>query len=285
MSYKKLWIVFAVVVIGSFSVLGYYGRQIYRSAPPIPVQVVTEAGRVLYTAADIKDGQNIWQSTGGQELGTVWGHGAYVAPDWSADWLHREAMFLLDLWAQREFQQPFASLGVEDSARLQARLKEHLRRNTYDPATGNLVVSADRAAAIAANADYYRRLFNDDPGLADTREAYAMKDGTVTDPGRLDDLGGFFFWASWACVTNRPGSDVTYTNNWPPDTTVGNVPQAMLHLTTGFSVVSEFSPGGTPATATTTSTPRTCRATIPSSASSRRRRCGRRSSTSGWSPR
>lgn len=237
MSYRKLWIVFAVVVIGSFTVLGYYGREIYRKAPPIPDQVVTEEGILLYTAADIKDGQNVWQSTGGQELGTVWGHGAYVAPDWSADWLHREAMFLLDLWAQREFQQPFASLGVEDSARLQARLQEHLRRNTYDPATGDLIVSADRATAIAANADYYRRLFNDDPGLAETREAYAMKDGTVTDPGRLDDLGAFFFWTSWACVTDRPGSDVTYTNNWPPDTTVGNVPQAMLHLTTGFSVI------------------------------------------------
>ena len=74
----------------SFLLLGYYGREIYYAAPPIPKQVVTADGTVLFTGQDIKDGQNVWQSIGGQEVGTIWGHGAYVAPDWSADWLHRE---------------------------------------------------------------------------------------------------------------------------------------------------------------------------------------------------
>ena len=57
----------------------------------------------LFTSQEIKDGQNVWQSIGGQEIGTVWGHGAYVAPDWSADWLHRETLFLLDKWSQKEY--------------------------------------------------------------------------------------------------------------------------------------------------------------------------------------
>ena len=87
-SYRNLWLALFGVIALSFLALGYFGREIYYAAPPIPRQVATADGAVLFTGQDIKDGQNVWQSIGGQEVGTVWGHGAYVAPDWSADWLH-----------------------------------------------------------------------------------------------------------------------------------------------------------------------------------------------------
>ena len=93
---RKLWIAFTIVMLFSFGVLGYYGVEIYQEAPPVPKEVVTTDGRVVLKESDIKDGQNVWQSIGGQEVGSIWGHGAYVAPDWTADYLHREALFLLD---------------------------------------------------------------------------------------------------------------------------------------------------------------------------------------------
>ncbi len=70
----------------------------------MPQRIATDAGATLYGRADIERGRQVWQSTGGQQLGSIWGHGGYVAPDWSADWLHREATALLEIWAQREFQ-------------------------------------------------------------------------------------------------------------------------------------------------------------------------------------
>jgi nitric oxide reductase subunit B len=76
MKYGRLWFSLGAVVVGSFAVLGYYGLEIYRQAPPIPQRVVAEDGRVLFTGEQIKDGQNVWQSLGGQEVGSVWGHGA-----------------------------------------------------------------------------------------------------------------------------------------------------------------------------------------------------------------
>ena len=102
MPYRRLWIIFAAVILVSFSILGFYGRELYRQAPPIPDRVEGPGGKVLFTGEDIRDGQNVWQSLGGQEVGSIWGHGAYVAPDWSADWLHREAVFILDRWARAE---------------------------------------------------------------------------------------------------------------------------------------------------------------------------------------
>ena len=96
MTPKKLWTWLAFVMIASFAVLIYFGADIYRKVPPIAEKVMTTDGKVLYTAQDVKDGQNVWQSIGGQTVGSVWGHGAYIAPDWTADYLHREALLLLE---------------------------------------------------------------------------------------------------------------------------------------------------------------------------------------------
>ncbi len=96
MQYKKLWIAFGLIMVVSFSVLGGVGYKAINSGPPIPAKVVTEDGRLLFTGETIRNGQNVWQSTGGQEIGTIWGHGAYVAPDWSADYLHRQSEIVLE---------------------------------------------------------------------------------------------------------------------------------------------------------------------------------------------
>jgi len=100
MRYTRLWLTLAAVLLASFGVLGYYGFEIYQQAPPIPKRVVTPDGQVIFTRQQIQQGQNVWQSMGGQEVGSIWGHGAYVVPDWSADWLHREAMWMLDTLAR-----------------------------------------------------------------------------------------------------------------------------------------------------------------------------------------
>lgn len=237
MEHKKLWLSFSLVVIFSFAVLGYYGREIYREAPPIPKQVVTADGQVLMTQEDIQDGQNVWQSMGGQEVGSIWGHGAYVAPDWSADWLHREAMFILNQWAQSDHQTEFEKLNEEHKSQLTSRLQQELRKNTYDPQTGVITISPIRARAIQSLSQHYQGLFMNDPKAADLREAYAIPANTIKDPERMRKMNSFFFWTSWATVTERPGQKVTYTNNWPPEKLVGNVPTGSMLLWTGFSVI------------------------------------------------
>ena len=108
--YTRLWVGLVAVIVTSFAVLGYFRAGSLPPGPAGPGARRHERRPVLFTGQDIKDGQNVWQSMGGQEVGTVWGHGAYVAPDWSADWLHREATWLLDHWAQAEHGKTFGSL-------------------------------------------------------------------------------------------------------------------------------------------------------------------------------
>lgn len=221
---RNLWIALGVVLLGSFSVLGFFGREVYRQAPPIPERVVSESGAALFTKAEILDGQQVWQSIGGQQIGSIWGHGAYQAPDWSADWLHREATALLDIWAMREKAMSYEKLDVEEQGGLKARLVGEMRTNRYDAATGTLTVSADRAEAMTRTAAHYLALFGDDPALASLREDYSLARNAIPDVERRAKMMNFFFWTSWAAAAERPGSAVTYTNNWPHEELVGNRP-------------------------------------------------------------
>lgn len=236
-SAKKLWIALGLVIGISFAILGYYGYEIYQQAPPVPQQVITDDGTLLFTGQDIKDGQNVWQSIGGQEVGTVWGHGAYVAPDWTADWLHREAQFFLTTWAQKGFNSTFEKLSSEQQAMLEKRLQNELRENTYNPETGVLTVSSLRREAINSLSEYYTGLFTDEEEMDELRSQYAIPKNTIKDEDRMRNMNAFFFWAAWSCVTNRPGSDITYTHNWPPDNQVGNKPTGDLLIWTGFSII------------------------------------------------
>lgn len=137
MRYSRLWIGLSCVVLGSFGILAFWGGELYRKAPPRPSRVISTDGTLLFAGEDIVDGQNVWQSMGGQQVGSVWGHGAYVAPDWSADWLHREATTLLDAWSQARHGTAYDKLNPETQGALKARLKEELRTNptTRRPAT------------------------------------------------------------------------------------------------------------------------------------------------------
>src|SRR3990170_8284228 len=110
---KKLWIIFAAVIVVGFAVLGWAGWRIYQEKPPIPEAVTTPDGTVVIAQGEVTEGQNVWQAMGGMELGSVWGHGSYVAPDWTADWLHREATFILDHWSKADFGADFAHLDGE----------------------------------------------------------------------------------------------------------------------------------------------------------------------------
>jgi nitric oxide reductase subunit B len=228
---KRLWMAFAAVMIVSFLILGWVGTRIFQEMPPIPDKFVTTDGVTLVDSGEIGEGQNVWQSMGGMQVGSVWGHGSYVAPDWTADWLHREAMFILDGWAGAEFGEPFDKLSAEHQGQLTGRLAEQFHENTYDAASGVVTISPIRAAAFAANVEHYKTVFID--GNAD----YAIPAGAISSEERLRKLAAFYFWTSWAATATRPGDIASYTNNWPHEPLVGNRPTGDNIVWTGVSVI------------------------------------------------
>lgn len=212
--YKKYWIAVVAVLIIGFSILGYLGTDVYHQAPPVPTAYVSQDGQVLFTKEDILHGQSAWQSTGGQSVGTVLGHGAYQAPDWTADWLHKEVSVMLDIKSQEAFGVLYDQLGpVQQAAVKEVVKKEYLGSAVRED--GTVVLSPERITAMNLTGRYFVELYGDNPDLTLTRDHFAMKDNTLPELQDRIDMARFFFWTTWMASTQRPGTDATYTNNWP----------------------------------------------------------------------
>ena len=170
----RLWTIFAVLLVVMFGALLIVGGRAFQQAPPMPSQIIATDGvqsEVVFTEEDIHTGRDVWRRLGGMELGSVWGHGAYLAPDWTADVLHREALAMLDADGQFE-----ALERPEQAARIAAHA-ERIRINTYDPETGHLLITPARAEAIDTVIMHYTALFGgtgDGPAAEALREAYAI---------------------------------------------------------------------------------------------------------------
>src|SRR5687768_9787939 len=224
---KKLWILLAAVFVVSFAILGWIGTEIFRQAPPIPTRVVTTAGEVIIPDGAVSDGQNVWQAMGGMQVGSIWGHGSYVAPDWTADYLHREALFILDEWSGGQY----ARMSSEQQAGLRQRLQDLLRTNTHDEATNTITIDPIRQRAFESNLAHYSEIFTN--GSTE----YAIQKNAQPDPVKLRQLNSFFFWTAWASAANRPDNTISYTSNFPSEPLVGNVPTSSAIVWTGVSVI------------------------------------------------
>ncbi|HRH40243.1 MAG TPA: nitric-oxide reductase large subunit [Pyrinomonadaceae bacterium] len=228
---KKLWMIFGLVFVLSFTVLLWIGSEIFRQAPPIPQAVVTTDGKQLIGEEEISNGQNVWQAMGGMQIGSIWGHGSYVAPDWTAEYLHREAVFILDDFSRTEFGKDYSALTNEQQAVMRFRVQELMRKNTFDEKTGILTLDPVRARAFEDNLKYYSNIF------ANGNKDFAIQKNAQSDPVKLREMTSFFFWTAWASAANRPGKTISYTSNFPAEPLVGNTATSDTILWTGVSVI------------------------------------------------
>jgi nitric oxide reductase subunit B len=235
---KRLWFILLVSMLIMFSVLLTFGQKIYQEAPPIPQVVIVEDGEILFTKEDIERGQNVWQALGGMQQGSIWGHGSYLAPDWSADWLHREALALIEVKLGAYSAQDSLNSKVSPKEIHQISVQAEMRTNTYNNDTQSISLSTERAAAVKTVAAHYKQIFQgSSPVGLEMREQYAFPLHSTLSDDDYQSLSAFFFWTSWAAVTNRPNDDISYTSNWPHDPLVGNVPSASLYMWSFLSIV------------------------------------------------
>jgi nitric oxide reductase subunit B len=231
---KRLWTFLALSSIVMFTVLLLIGREIYQVAPPIPKAVKTTSGQIKFTKEDIQKGQNIWQSIGGMQQGSIWGHGSYLAPDWSADWLQRESTELL---ASIHNEMPLTTLSIDIAEQThRAEVRKEMRTNSYNRKDESITISERRGKAIDVVKVHYDKLFQGQGEVAlQLRKDYAMPLNASLNSDETHSLSAFFFWTSWSASTQRPGEDFTYTSNWPHEPLVGNTPTASTLL---WSIVS-----------------------------------------------
>ena len=202
---SRAWVQAVLIVFCfGFLVLGFLAYQTYTGEPPIPIKVTDAAGRTLFTRSDVMAGQGIFLRNGLMEYGSIFGHGAYLGPDFTADYLHRAALSVLGQY------------GGDSSDRAHAQTIADFKTNRYDEAAGTLAYTAAQAAAFEELERYYHDFFSE----PSTR--YGLRPSAIADSTEIHQLTAFFSWSAWAASAQRPGLLYSYTNNWPPESLVDN---------------------------------------------------------------
>ena len=214
------WWLRAIVIV---MVLGFSGLLLittlsYRNAPPIPARVVDAQGAIVFSAEDVGEGQTVFLRYGLMANGSIWGHGAYLGPDFSASALHRMGLVSAEAIAQEEYRQTLGALTPSQAAAIQAETSVSLKTNRYDETTGLLQFTAAQAAAFRQEIAHWTDYFHM------PSKNGGLKADLITDPTELRQFTAFVTWAAWASVAARPGEAHSYTNNFPYDPSVGNVP-------------------------------------------------------------
>src|SRR5512136_629281 len=124
-----------LVMISCFSILIWLTVKTYRDAPPVPERVVTERGETLFTGDDIIAGQEVFLKYGLMENGTIWGHGAYLGPDFSAAYLHTLTMDAGDTLARQHYNRGWAELSSLEQEGILNEVRQLLKQNRYSPET------------------------------------------------------------------------------------------------------------------------------------------------------
>ena len=205
-----------LVMIMGFTILIWLAVRSYQDAPPIPGKVIGPSGEIVFTRKDILAGQQVFLRYGLMENGTLWGHGAYLGPDFSASYLHALAVDVADYLAKERYQQSLKDLPPAERQAIMAAVPEVLKENRYNEKTGTLTFTAPEEISFRSQigrwtAHFSRELQNG--GLPPTY---------LTDPKDLRTLTAFFSWSAWAAAANRPGKDYSYTSNFPYDPLAGN---------------------------------------------------------------
>lgn len=219
---RRYWWLLVAVLVVTFTILGFFGREVYRQAPPLYSNLKAPSGEVIYTQDDILTGQTVWQSIGGQQIGSIWGHGAYQAPDWTADWLHRELVHYQQIAAKKRFSKDFKNTSDEEKMMIKAAMLRDYRQAR--PVNDEVTLSQTRFEAFKKTENYYMKLFGENQELRPTRIAYAIQEDVLPSKEGRQKMMAFFHWSTWAAATNRPGENHTYTNNWPHEPLINNVP-------------------------------------------------------------
>ncbi len=228
---KNAAIVCFVVAMGGLLLGGLFAN---REAPPYPGRVTSPDGTVLFTKADILAGQNVYQRYGLMDHGSVWGHGSQRGTEFSAVTLHKLGEKARDQLARTEYGRSYDELITEERDLIDILTRRMMKANRYDPVADTLILETPQIAALFEIEEYWEHTFREGDNN------YGFLPETIPTAEERKQISRFFFWTAWVASSVRPGTNHSYTNNWPHDRDVGNVATEETYIWTIGGIVSLF---------------------------------------------
>ena len=224
MQTKNWWAPLLFILIISLAGVGMIGFQTYNDAPPM-TGFQSTSGEDLINQTTLEDGQMIFHKYALMEYGSFFGDGAQRGPDYTAEALH-EMVLLMTEFRAKEFERKNSRVPSDMELKIiKENVKDEIKDNKYDEEKNIVILSEAQTYALKGLREYYLNVFID----SNTEDSFPPP-GYITNREEIKDLSDFFFWGAWVCAVKRPGSEFSYTHNWPFDPDAGNNPTSPVIL-------------------------------------------------------
>jgi len=220
-----------ITILVCFGVLIWIAANTYQINPPVPERVVDSSGCELFSGQDIRSGQQVFLKNGLMDNGTIWGHGAYLGPDFSAEYLHQLTVDAREVLAQSIYRQTFGRLSPAQRGGVAEEVRKLLKENRYDAGTRILHYTEAETTSYIKQIERWRTHFSS------PETSRGLRTGAISDPGELRQLTAFFSWAAWSSSARIPGRPYSYTNNFPYDPAAANEATGATVLWSALSLI------------------------------------------------
>ncbi len=223
----------AIILLLEFAVLlwvttGNYYRKL---KPPVPEKVIDNAGLVVFTRADIQQGQQLFLKKALMNNGSIWGHGAYLGPDFSAQYLHNLAIEVRNFIASEKYNANFSKLTQDQKESLIGFTGKFLAQNRYNYDSHNLLFTEPEIKSFNDQIPYWEEYIQKSPSNR------GLSKSLISDKGDFKQLTAFFAWAAWASTAHIPDKNYSYTNNFPYEPLIANGPSSAAILWSALSLI------------------------------------------------
>jgi len=224
MNPKNRWAPLLFILIISLAGVGLIGYQTYHDAPPV-AEFRTESGETLINETMIEGGQVVFHKYALMEYGSMFGDGALRGPDFTAEALHQVSVLMHEYHVEE-----FKKKNSRDPSEFESKvIKEstisEIKENRYNESEHFILLTDAQVYAVNGLRQYYKDFF-----LNTNEERSFPPPNYIKGRGEISNLSDFYFWGAWVCGAERPGSEFSYTHNWPYDPDAGNMPTSPVVL-------------------------------------------------------
>jgi len=210
-----IWILL-IVTVTCWAAMIVATVETYRQAAPLPQKMVTPSGVTVMTYDDIVAGKSGFQKADLMDYGSLYGMGSYFGEDYTAQYLIQLGKQVRDNLAQEQYGKSFAALDTDKKL----GINHHMQSDLKGIDLSKQVVVLPQAVADALTSlrsKIAASLLTDNFAKGYTR-------ARALNPQSAAKTADFLLYSSLTTVARRPGTNVSWTTNWPAEPLVGNTP-------------------------------------------------------------